>query len=96
MIRVSGDLETNNIVALRQAAILGQGLIYAPVFMVGAELKSGQLVPVLTEFTPFEYSIDALYPNRRYVAAKVRSFIDLLAKHFRRLDSTAADELHAA
>jgi DNA-binding transcriptional LysR family regulator len=95
-IRVSGDLETNSIVALRQAAILGQGLIYAPVFMVGAELKSGQLVPVLTEFTPFEYSIDALYPNRRYVAAKVRSFIDLLAKHFRRLDSTAADELHAA
>jgi DNA-binding transcriptional LysR family regulator len=95
-IRVSGDLETNSIVALRQAAILGQGLICAPVFMVDAELKTGRLVPVLAEFMPFEFSVDALYPNRRYVAAKVRSFIDLLAKHFRRLNSSATDELHAA
>lgn len=95
-VRVAGDLETNSIVALRQAAILGQGLIYAPVFMVGAELKAGQLVSVLTEFTPFEYSIDALYPNRRYIAAKVRSFIDLLAKHFHESASIAPGVLDAA
>jgi len=95
-VRVSGDLETNSVVALREAAILGQGLICAPLFMIGAELKTGQLVPVLSEFMPFEFSIDALYPNRRYVAAKVRSFIDLLAKHFHRSTSLAAGALHAA
>jgi hypothetical protein len=27
---------------------------------------------------PFEFSVDALYPNRRYVSAKVRYFMDLL------------------
>jgi DNA-binding transcriptional LysR family regulator len=95
-VRVAGDLETNSIVALRQAAVLGQGLICAPVFMVGAELQAGQLAAVLTEFTPFEYSIDALYPNRRYIAAKVRSFIDVLAKHFHEQASIAAGVLDAA
>jgi hypothetical protein len=45
---------------------------------------------------PFEFSIDALYPNRRYVAAKVRSFIDLLAKHFHEPASIAAGAPHVA
>jgi len=80
MIRVSSNLETNSVVALRLAAIRGQGLICAPSFMVASELNSGQLISVLTEFMPFEFSIEALYPNRRHVPAKVRSFIDLLAK----------------
>jgi DNA-binding transcriptional LysR family regulator len=95
-VRVSGDLATNSIVALREASILGQGLICAPRFMVDAELKAGRLDSVLAEFMPFEFSIDALYPNRRYVAAKVRSFIDLLAKHFHERASIAAGALHVA
>jgi DNA-binding transcriptional LysR family regulator len=95
-VRVSGDLETNSIVALRQAAVLGQGLICAPGFMVDAELSTGQLVAVLAASLPFELSIDALYPSRRYVAAKVRSFIDALAKHFHQSASIAARPLDAA
>ena len=69
-------------VALRLAAMRGLGLVCAPSFMVAAELKSGQLLPVMAELTPFEFSIDALYPNRRHIPAKVRSFIDFAAKHF--------------
>jgi DNA-binding transcriptional LysR family regulator len=60
---VLGNLETNS--ALRLAAVQGSGLICAPCFMVDAELRSGQLVPVLTKFLPFEFSIDAYYPHRR-------------------------------
>jgi hypothetical protein len=39
---------------------------------------------------PFEFSVDALYPNRRYVSAKVRYFMDLLGKHFRQANWTEA------
>jgi DNA-binding transcriptional LysR family regulator len=95
-VRVSGDLETNSIVALRQAAVLGQGLICAPLLMVKAELKARQLIPVLMQFMPFEFSIEAIYPTRRYVPAKVRTFIDFLAKHFQRSNWVDADELHVA
>jgi DNA-binding transcriptional LysR family regulator len=82
-VRVSGNLETNSADALRAAALLGQGLLFAPALMVAAELKSGALVSVLTEFLPDEYSLDALYPHREHLPAKVRSFIDLVAKYFR-------------
>jgi DNA-binding transcriptional LysR family regulator len=85
-VRVSGDMETNSVVALRAAAILGQGLICAPLFMVASDLKSGVLLPVLTESMPFEFSIDALYPHRRHLSAKVRSFVDLIGDHFRHMN----------
>jgi DNA-binding transcriptional LysR family regulator len=54
--------------------------------MVEAELNSGQLVPVLTDVLRAEFSIDALYPNRRHLPPKVRCFIDILLKHFRAKD----------
>jgi DNA-binding transcriptional LysR family regulator len=92
-VHVTGDLETNSVVSLRQGALLGQGLICVPIFMVASDLKSGALLPILTEFMPFEFSFDALYPNRRYVSAKVRSFIDLLSKQFRQANWMNATEL---
>jgi DNA-binding transcriptional LysR family regulator len=96
IVRVSGNLQTNNVVTLRSAAILGQGLISAPVFMVASDLKAGALVPVLTRFSTTESSVDAIYPNRRYLAAKVRSFIDLAARHFRDAVWSDPEGLHGA
>src|SRR5262249_58762804 len=37
---------------------------------------------VLTEFLQAEHAINAIYPHRHHLSAKVRSFIDLLVKHF--------------
>jgi DNA-binding transcriptional LysR family regulator len=82
-IAVKGNLHANSDNALRLAAVHGQGLAMAPSFLVKDEVKSGRLVPVLTEFLQAEYSINAIYPHRHQLSAKVRSFIDLLAKHFR-------------
>jgi len=82
-IAVKGNLHANSDNALRLAAVHGQGVAMAPSFLVKDEIKSGRLVPVLTEFLQAEYSINAIYPHRHHLSAKVRSFIDLLAKHFR-------------
>jgi DNA-binding transcriptional LysR family regulator len=65
------------------AALLGQGLIYLPSFMLSDEFKSGRLVPVLTQFPAPEMPINAIYPRRQFVTSKVRSFIDLAAEQFR-------------
>ncbi|HEY3791087.1 MAG TPA: LysR family transcriptional regulator [Bradyrhizobium sp.] len=92
IVRLSGNMETNSVVALRMAAVSGQGLICAPAFMVEAELNSGQLVPVLTDVLRAEFSIDALYPNRRHLPPKVRCFIDILLKHFRAKDRSNPHE----
>jgi hypothetical protein len=53
---------------------------------VTQELVSGALVPVLNEFLPQQYSIDALYPHRQHLPAKVRAFIDVVTKNFRQID----------
>ena len=50
-------------------------MLLAPSLLVASELKSGVLVPLLAEFLPEEYSLDALYPHRDHLPAKVRSFI---------------------
>jgi DNA-binding transcriptional LysR family regulator len=82
-VRVSGNLRSNSAVALRLAALRGQGLLAAMSFQVVEDIKSGLLVPVLADFLPNEYPVLAVYPHRHRVSAKVRTFIDLLAKHFR-------------
>jgi DNA-binding transcriptional LysR family regulator len=85
-VRFSGNLETNSPIAFRAAALHGQGLIMTPAPMVIDDLKSGALIAVLSDFLPKQFSIDALYPHREHLPAKVRTFIDVVAKNFRQTD----------
>jgi hypothetical protein len=43
------------------------------------DLRSGALVPILSDFLPKRFSIDAFYPHREHLPAKVRTFFDLVA-----------------
>jgi DNA-binding transcriptional LysR family regulator len=79
---VSGNLSANSANALRLAAVHGQGLAMAPGFLFADDIKSGRLIPVLTEFSRSEHAINVIYPHRRHLSAKVRSFIDLLTRRF--------------
>ena len=45
------------------------------------DLESGELVRLLPEYRPVEFSMNAVYPHRHHLSAKVRTFIDLLARH---------------
>jgi DNA-binding transcriptional LysR family regulator len=81
-VAVEGNLQANSDNSLRLAAVHGQGLALAPSFLLIDEIKSGRLVPILTEFLQTEHAINAIYPHRHHLSAKVRSFIDLLVKHF--------------
>ena len=55
----------------------------SPMFLVADEIKAGRLVSILQEFLKDEHAINAIYPHRQHVSAKVRSFIDLLIRYFR-------------
>lgn len=81
-VAVSGNLQTNSVEALRAAALSGQGLFFAPRFLVEQEIGAGRLAPVLEKFLPAEFEIGAYYPHRHLLSAKVRSFLDVLATHF--------------
>jgi DNA-binding transcriptional LysR family regulator len=85
-VRMSGTLETNSPIAFRAACVYGHGIIIAPAPFLLEDLRSGAVVPILNEFLPKQFSVDALYPHREYLPAKVRIFIDLLANNLRQID----------
>ena len=80
-VRVSGRLITNSGETLRRAALEGVGIVLAPGFLLHDDLESGRLVRLLPEYRPVEFSMNAVYPHRHYLSAKVRTFIDRLAYH---------------
>jgi DNA-binding transcriptional LysR family regulator len=80
-VRVSGNLFSNSGETLRIAALQGVGISLAPGFLVADDLESGRLIRLLPEYRPVELSMNAVYPHRHHLSAKVRSFIDLLAHH---------------
>jgi hypothetical protein len=90
---LSGNLQANSANALRLAAVQGQGLVMMPSFLVVDDIKSGRLVPVLKELLQTEYDIQAIYPHRHHLSAKVRRFVDLLIEHYRK---TARGPIHAS
>jgi DNA-binding transcriptional LysR family regulator len=73
---------SNNGDALRIAAVAGLGIALVPAFLLRDELKSGALVPLLDGFEPKPINLYAIYPPTRFLAAKVRVFIDFLAERF--------------
>jgi DNA-binding transcriptional LysR family regulator len=82
-VHVAGNFESNSTNALKAAAVLGHGLIRMPDFMLTDEIRSGALVPVLTNFCCPNKPVNAVYPHRHHLSANVRSFLELVTKRFR-------------
>ena len=80
--RVSGTLITNNVQAIRAAGAAGVGLVLMSPSTISDLLASGALRPVMDDYRTPEFEINALYPHRRHLAAKLRVFIDMLVDRF--------------
>src|ERR1700756_3939618 len=80
-VRVSGNLVTNSGETLHQAAREGVGVCLAAGFLIRDDLEAGRLVRLLPEYRPVEFSMNAVYPHRHHLSAKVRTFIDMLVEH---------------
>ena len=80
-VRVSGRLVTTSGETVRVAALQGVGICLAAGFLVQDDLEAGRLVRLLPEYRPVEMSMNAVYPHRHHVSAKIRTFIDMLVSH---------------
>jgi DNA-binding transcriptional LysR family regulator len=77
-VRVSGNLTTNSGEILRRATLDGIGVSMAAGFLVHDDLEAGRLVRLLPEYRTVELTMNAVYPHRHHLSAKVRTFIDML------------------
>ena len=78
VVQALGTLRATSNELLKQAALRGQGVILQPTFNVYEELRAGTLQQVLTDYDAGSLGIFLIHPQRRYLATKVRSFVELL------------------
>ena len=64
--------------ALRIAAIQGCSIAQLPTYMVGLDIHSGRLNALLEEYEPEKLPVYAVYNHRKYLSAKIQTFIDFI------------------
>ncbi|MEM1182144.1 MAG: substrate binding domain-containing protein, partial [Acidobacteriota bacterium] len=83
---VSGRLRTSNAIALKNCALAGMGILLQARWILGRELRAGQLVDLFPDYdvtaATFDNAVHVLYPSRAFLPRKVRLFIDFLGDRF--------------
>jgi LysR family transcriptional regulator for bpeEF and oprC len=73
---------TNDAEQIRAAVLANMGLAHTPGWLFAAEIASGAVREVLMDYEPAKLAISAVRPGGKFLASKVRVFIDFLAETF--------------
>lgn len=73
---------TRGMLALRDAAVAGVGVVQLPMMVTRDLVAEGRLVHVLDGWAPREEIVHAVFPSRRGQLPSVRALIDFLAERF--------------
>ncbi|HEY5141505.1 MAG TPA: LysR family transcriptional regulator [Methylococcales bacterium] len=76
---------SNNGRALCQAAALGMGIVQAPEISAANYVEQGKLIEILQDFRIPSLAIYATYLQRRFLPAKLTTFVDFMVKYFAEL-----------
>jgi DNA-binding transcriptional LysR family regulator len=79
-VAVSGSFQANNSLALREALLGGIGITRTPTFVVGEDIQTGRLRPILANYETLEVSIFLVYPQRQHLSPKVRAFVEFFVE----------------
>ncbi len=83
IIDINSDYLKSNIAdSLRVAAINSSGLIQLPSYMIGLDIQSGRLTPLLEKYEPKPTPINLVYAHRKHMSVKIRSFVDYMKDYF--------------
>ena len=78
-VTVSGPLAINDPSALVTAAIEHAGVLLIDKGLLGDTIDQGKLVPLMTGYKPIGgFPIYAIFPEKEFMPAKTRVFIDFL------------------
>lgn len=75
-------LVTEDMMALRLAALAGVGVCQFPTMVVHEDLLAGRLIDILPQWAPRTGVIHAAFPSRRGLLPSVRSLMDFLAAEY--------------
>ena len=85
-------LVTDDMAALREAAMEGVGIVQLPTIMVWEDIQAGRLVNLLPDWAPRSGIVHAVFSSRRGLLPSVRALVDFLASRCaRRRQAIAGD-----
>ncbi len=73
-------LQSDNETLLQLAAREGMGLALLPKWLIRQDLADGRLESVLPKKFTFPIQLFGVYPSRKYLSAKVRTFLDFIVR----------------
>ena len=91
-IALGARLSVNSSESVRVAVLAGAGIGLLPTFAIAADLAAGRLNAILPEYEvqgPFGNSVYAVFSPSRFVAPKMRVFVDFLVARFQDGSTTA-------
>jgi DNA-binding transcriptional LysR family regulator len=87
-IKPEGNIQVNSSEVLKQLMLDDVGICQMPLFIVEKELISGKLMPILEQYHLPEHGVYAVYPQRAFMPAKLRVFIDFLERKLAHKDQS--------
>ncbi len=80
-IKVKGNWQSKDGMAILAATRVGIGLAQLPEFVIHEDLKQGRLIKVSQKWASYHRMAWAVYPSNRHLSAKVRLFLDFLREY---------------
>jgi DNA-binding transcriptional LysR family regulator len=84
-IRVSGGFLANDSRAVSLAARAGYGIAFLSLVELVDDLRSGELVRVLSDFPAQSIPFNLVYPSRRHLAPRTRIVLDFIHEQVRQI-----------
>ena len=80
---VSGRIDADDGDVLTEWAIQGLGIVLKPVFEVAPYLADGRLVPVLPRTPPLPVTLGVVYPSRKMLPNRAKTFVEMTTEALR-------------
>lgn len=82
-VKMRSTLSGTNGEFLRDAALLGHGVVILPCFIVHNELRDGNLIDILPGYDWGDLTAYAVYPPTRHLSTRLRAFVDFLVERYK-------------
>lgn len=80
-VEIEGIMAVNNAWSVRDLMISGVGVGYIPDYVVEADVEAGRLIRLLDDYDASPDPVHVVYPHKRYLTAKTRTFVDYLVEN---------------
>ncbi|OZI74619.1 LysR family transcriptional regulator [Bordetella genomosp. 12] len=84
-VEISGAIRVNDLDAICEATLSHLGVSLVPAWRVNADIQSGKLEALLTDYYATPQPINIVYPQTRFLSQRARVFIDFVLEHVKGL-----------